>query len=255
MPDFTVILYPFINGVSGKKADLSDDQLIELGKTLRIIHDNFKQSYTEYTIPVEQFSDLSAIPWIVRLQEIMCGLNSVPHTNEYVRQFIEMYKNRKEIIMEMLLRAGKYVKLINKSEITYCLCHADLHAANIFISDDDFYIVDWDTMIMAPKERDLMFIGAGVAEKWNTERETELFYRGYGDYDKVNHIILDYYRYIRIIEDLVVYYDQFFEKNIEEKNQKSIVEIVGSIFWPNGVADMAFKNDNNTFYFPLFNSV
>ena len=33
------------------------------------------------------------------------------------------------------------------------------------------YIVDWDEPIMAPKERDLMFIGGGVANVWNKPRK------------------------------------------------------------------------------------
>ena len=32
---------------------------------------------------------------------------------------------------------------------------------------------------MAPKERDLMFIGGGVANTWNNPREEEFFYKGY----------------------------------------------------------------------------
>ncbi|MFN8476730.1 MAG: phosphotransferase [Kouleothrix sp.] len=39
-------------------------------------------------------------------------------------------------------------------------CHGDLHAGNIFLGDDgQLHTVDWDTLIRAPKERDLMFIG------------------------------------------------------------------------------------------------
>jgi hypothetical protein len=42
------------------------------------------------------------------------------------------------------------------------LCHSDIHAGNILIDvNDDFYIVDWDNPILAPKEHDLMFIGGG----------------------------------------------------------------------------------------------
>jgi len=37
------------------------------------------------------------------------------------------------------------------------------------------YIVDWDDVLLAPKESDLMFIGGGIDEIWKTERE-----RSYG---------------------------------------------------------------------------
>jgi thiamine kinase-like enzyme len=82
------------------------------------------------------------------------------------------------------------------------LCHSDIHAANLLISNGDFFIVDWDTLIMAPKERELMFIGAGIADKQNTD----------------------------------------------EKNQKSIIEIVESIFLPGNVVEMTFKTDHPLFH-------
>jgi spectinomycin phosphotransferase len=46
--------------------------------------------------------------------------------------------------------------------------------------NNSIYIVDWDDPVMAPKERDLMFIGGGVANVWNKLHEEESFYRGYG---------------------------------------------------------------------------
>ena len=66
------------------------------------------------------------------------------------------------------------------------------------------YIVDWDEPIMAPKERDLMFIGGGVANVWNKPHEEKLFYKGYGK-TEINSTILAYYRHERIVEDIAVY--------------------------------------------------
>jgi spectinomycin phosphotransferase len=82
------------------------------------------------------------------------------------------------------------------------LCHSDIHAGNLLLtSDGDLYIVDWDNPILALKERDLMFIGGGVAGIWNKAREEALFYQGYGSSD-INLIALTYYRYERIIQAL-----------------------------------------------------
>ncbi len=76
------------------------------------------------------------------------------------------------------------------------------------ISDTgELYIVDWDDPILAPKERDLMFIGGGIDEIWKSEREETVFYEGYGKAD-INLSALAYYRYERVIEDLVVICEQ-----------------------------------------------
>ena len=45
---------------------------------------------------------------------------------------------------------------------------------------DALAIVDWDTPIVAPKERDLMFVGAGIGDIWREPWEADAFYRGYG---------------------------------------------------------------------------
>jgi spectinomycin phosphotransferase len=66
------------------------------------------------------------------------------------------------------------------------------------------YIVDWDEPIMAPKERDLMFIGGGVCNVWNNPSEEALFYKGYGK-TEINKTILAYYRHERIVEDIAEY--------------------------------------------------
>ena len=62
------------------------------------------------------------------------------------------------------------------------MCHADLHAGNILIdANGAFYLVDWDTLILAPKERDLMYAGGGqFGEARTPQQEEALFYQGYG---------------------------------------------------------------------------
>ena len=53
------------------------------------------------------------------------------------------------------------------------------NGGNILIRTDGqppvLYIVDWDDVLLAPKESDLMFVGGGIDEIWKTERE-----RSYG---------------------------------------------------------------------------
>ena len=77
---------------------------------------------------------------------------------------------------------------------------------------NNLYIVDWDAPLLAPKERDLMFIGGGIDTIWKSERDEALFYEGYGK-TEINIAALAYYRYERIIEDLVAYCEQLILTN------------------------------------------
>jgi spectinomycin phosphotransferase len=179
----------------------------------------------------------------------------------YTKQFIDLLDTRKDTIHKLLERTEEFADKIRKNQQRYCLCHGDIHAGNILIENkNSFYIVDWDTLIMAPKERDLMFIGGGVANKWNTKEEEEYFYAGYTGtnreaedrrttgrgstgYENIDFTLLLYYRYERIIVDLVEYYEQFFVENLNEDNQRAIIERVGSVFEPGDVMDMALRTE------------
>src|SRR6202022_3104592 len=92
----------------------------------------------------------------------------------------------------------------------FVLCHSDLHARNVLLgSDDKLAIVDWDNPILAPKERDLMFIGGGIGGIWNDPREKEWFYTGYGG-TRIDLVAISYYRYARIVADFAAYGEQIF---------------------------------------------
>ena len=71
--------------------------------------------------------------------------------------------------------------MFRQVDLEFALCHADIHTANILITpEQDMVIVDWDDTLLAPKERDLMFVLGGDAFQ---TREVRLFLEGYGKRD------------------------------------------------------------------------
>jgi spectinomycin phosphotransferase len=75
-----------------------------------------------------------------------------------------------------------------------------MHAGNVLLgADGALHVVDWDTLVYAPREHDFEQIGG----RWGGEREAELFYRGYGPVE-TDRGALAYYRYRRVVEDLTV---------------------------------------------------
>ena len=62
------------------------------------------------------------------------------------------------------------------------LCHGDLHAWNVLVvSDNHLWIVDWDEAVLAPRERDLMFVVGGIGHGLVRPHDTERFLQGYGE--------------------------------------------------------------------------
>ena len=242
--DNAVILYPFIYGTSGRESPFSGNQWIEFGKLLCEIH-NTRLPENTLSIPRESWNT----KWQTQLKKIMKEIPNCDMENKYTQEFIELLNTKNELLHELTETSEKLILKIKNGNYPFCLCHGDIHAGNILMTGEDyFYVVDWDTLIMAPKERDLMFIGGGVANMWNREDEEKEFYNGYGKNDDVDLEVLVYYRYIRIIEDIVVYYEEFFRENNSGANKKAIIDRVESAFVPGGVVEMALKAKGKYMY-------
>jgi spectinomycin phosphotransferase len=120
------------------------------------------------------------------------------------------------------------------------ICHSDLRAGNLLItSPEEFYVVDWDDPMLAPKERDLMFIGGGQGFTGTTPKDEETwFYRGYGAVE-INHLALAYYRYERIIVDIAIYCDQLLLSSAGGADREESLGFLKSNFLPGGTIQVA----------------
>lgn len=101
-------------------------------------------------------------------------------------------------------------------------------------------IVSWDAPLLAPKERDLMFIGGGIDDIWKSKREEADFYEGYGE-TKIDLTALAYYRYERIIEDLAAYAEQLLLTNEGGADREEAYERFAGNFEPGQTIEIAEK--------------
>jgi spectinomycin phosphotransferase len=138
--------------------------------------------------------------WRERARAFQQQAEQIDFTDPAAAALTGLMRERREEIRHVIARAEALAQALRGRALEPVLCHGDLHAYNLLITPaGDFYIVDWDDPILAARERDLMFIGAGIGGIWNTEREESAFYRGYGAM-KINRTALAYYRYERIVE-------------------------------------------------------
>jgi spectinomycin phosphotransferase len=104
---------------------------------------------------------------------------------------------------------------------------------------DEMAIVDWDEPILAPRERDLMFIGGGIGGLWNNDQEAGWFYQGYGQAE-VDPAALSYYRYERIVVDIAERAEQIFGMQGSAEEREKALGLI-SQFSPNNVVDIAHR--------------
>lgn len=241
---FTLIVYPFIEGQDGFSRDLTNDQWITLGKTLRQVH--------EFHLPQlikNQIKHESYLPkWQKAVRAIYTHIDAEQTVaDEIAVKLLTFMKEHRATIKHLVNRAEQLGQKIQKQSPEFVLCHSDIHGGNVLIANDGaLYIVDWDQPIMAPQERDLMFIGGGVANVWNNPHEEVFFYKGYGK-TEINREILAYYRHERIVEDIAVYSQQLLLTPDGGEDRKVMYKHFIGMFEPQGVVEIALKTDTNSY--------
>jgi spectinomycin phosphotransferase len=202
--DYKMILYPFIEGKNGFEMELSDPHKRRLGSALRAIHSTRVPPELERLIPKEALSP----QWRESLQALQTQAEEISFQDSSAAKLAEFMKSSRNEISRLIERTEELASELQSKPLELVLCHTDIHGANMLITEkDDFYIIDWDAPLLAPKERDLMFIGGGIDDIWKTKRDEAVFYEGYGK-TKIDFAMLAYYRYERVIEDLVAYGEQ-----------------------------------------------
>jgi len=177
-------------------------------------------------------------------QQRLGGTFSDPVSN----QLAELLRIRRHVIDELLLRAERLAGEMRSRSASFVLCHADLHGGNILIdAQGKLFIVDWDTLMLAPKERDLMFIGAGIGKGWDNPLHAHHFYQGYGAGD-VDPFGIAYYRYERIVEDIAAYCQEILESDPSSQDRQSGLTRLSDQFLPNDVIDIAFHTDQTNLF-------
>jgi spectinomycin phosphotransferase len=239
--DFTLIVYPFVNGQDGFSSNLTDNQWIKLGSALRQVHEIEVPSSIQNRVRSEVYSS----KWREVVRLLYTHIEAEPTGDEVSLKLLKFMKENISSIHRLVDRAEQLGHKLQDQSHKLVLCHSDIHGGNVLIGgNNSIYIVDWDDPIMAPKERDLMFIGGGVANVWNKLHEEKLFYKGYGT-TKVNSTILAYYRHERIVEDIAEYGQALLLTSGGGEDRLEMYKHFMWMFEPNGVVDIAFKTDEN----------
>lgn len=237
--DFTLIVYPFVDGQNGFCYNLSDDQWVALGKAMKQVHELIIPLSIKDQIMKETYSS----NWREAVRSLVDHIDGNPYGDEAALKLQRFIKEHREVIHRLVNRAESLSQKIKEQLPEFVLCHSDIHGGNVLIDGNGaIFIVDWDNPIMAPKERDLMFIGGGVANIWNNPREEEFFYKGYGK-TKINMVILTYYRHERIVEDIAEYGQALLLTSAGGEDRLQMYQHFKDMFEPNGVVDIAFKTD------------
>ena len=234
--DFALILYPFITGNEGMQVGMTEAQWTEFGSTLKQIHTSKLDEKILQYVAQESFTP----KWSELARNLHEQVNVRNYDDPYQKQLALFWKENNEKIHTLIEQSEMIGKHLQQTDLDFVLCHADIHTANILINQNqNIFIVDWDDVLFAPKERDLMFVlGKGTVET----REEHFFFKGYGNL-KINPLVLAYYRYEWCVQEIADFGERvFLTKDIGENTKKNSVEEFIKLFSQGDVVESAFNN-------------
>ena len=241
LASFKAILYPYIEGRNGVDTKLSGDQWTKFGEAIKKLHSTDIPTSITKDIPRETFSS----KWRETVKAFLMRIESKVFEEPVAVKMALFLKSKSSEILKVVERAEELAITIQKQPLDYVLCHADMHGWNLIIDKENaLYVVDWDTLLFAPKERDLMFIGAGIWDSGLTAAEEEsLFYQGYTQ-TKINQDAIAYYRFERIIQDIGDYCEYIFLSDEGGDDRMQCFEHLQPVFLPNGAIERAYDSYN-----------
>lgn len=120
------------------------------------------------------------------------------------------------------------------------VCHADPHVGNLLVGQSGAVtLIDWDDAMLAPIERDLMFVYGGVLAFDMVDRERRGWFRdGYGEV-AVDPVRLTYYRCVRAMEDLAVPAADVLDVTRDAAFRRRALATVCDVLGPSGLVAQA----------------
>ncbi|HAT3974512.1 TPA: aminoglycoside O-phosphotransferase APH(9)-Ia [Legionella pneumophila] len=236
---FKIIVYPFIDAPNGFTQNLTEKQWQQLGKVLRQIHETSVPTAIQQRLRKETYSP----KWREMVRSFYNKIGFDDSDDQITADFKSFFNQKIDSIHRLVDSSEELSKKIQLDLDKYVLCHSDVHAGNVLVvNEESIYIIDWDEPMLAPKERDLMFIGGGIGNVWNKPHEIDYFYEGYGK-TNVDKIILSYYRHERIVEDIAIYGQDLLSRVQNDESRLESFKHFKSMFDPNDVVEIAFSSD------------
>jgi spectinomycin phosphotransferase len=186
-------------------------------------------------IPLERFD----LPFEASVRAALAAAEGTATTASR-RRLAEILNERRSRIEAMLARASDLARGLRIRSFEPVLCHADIHLANILVSDDGaVHLMDWDGPIRAPQERDLLFVIGSRVAGTVAPADEDAFFEGYGRVD-VDPEALIYYRYERVLSDIGESGRSVFEQSdLSELDRAREVDLAEDQFAPGSVLETA----------------
>lgn len=237
----TCALYPFAAGYDGWSPGMSDRHWYNLGSAVRAVHDVTLDPWLTELAPRDD-------PTAEKYDALTEWDAAVHRPTAAVSPFARTWNRNRETMHAMREQMRRLVQPLGDRPRQDVVCHGDLHPGNVLIDHDRVHIIDWDDVLLAPRERDFIFVPhQGVTGDANSPRcrpaPTPLaasFLQGYHlPAAGIDWVALTYYRCERVVQDVIAFADQALGATASDIDAEEANRWMRHIFAPDGEAAAA----------------
>jgi len=154
---FGVAIYPFVEGVSFQWGEFSAENRRAMLDMVIAVHT------TPGAATVGAMTDDFAIPHWDELETLLdpVALGDVPERGPFTRPVSHLVAANSRAIESLLDRYDELAGQARRHPSRMVLTHGEPHPGNMMLTPDGWRLIDWDTALFAPPERDLWSLDLG----------------------------------------------------------------------------------------------
>jgi len=246
---YTLALYPYIDGATGMARGLSERHWVAFGAALRQVHAAALPLDVAADVPRESFTlaqlfqRLRQSPWAAVIAELEALATAASAAEPSLRELAAWWRAQRPVVLALADRFTALGERLRRRGPELVLCHADIHPNNLLIDrDGDLWLVDWDEVLYAPKECDLMMGIGGLGHYAAGPTEAAWFLDGYGRTD-VDSDALAFYRHARALGDFGAEVEQIILPTTGAAARRDLVQRLQNLFAPGRIVSLAQASD------------
>jgi len=229
-------MYPFLDGDTSWKS-MTDKNWKDVGTIFKRIHEVILPPEGFESLRKETFDPTEYTRWAYAFET-----QHTPSEGGSVseRALRSAWMAHQPAIHTALTSLEKLAGVLQERSGPQVICHADLHPGNLLRDrSGQVFVIDWVEVMLAPKERDFIFVGEPQTDG-SALQNTPPFFQGYGQ-TEIDWIALTYYRYERVVQDLIACAQEvFFRDDLGEETKADSVQLFHDVLAEGSEVDAAY---------------
>ncbi|WP_211658239.1 phosphotransferase [Phytoactinopolyspora halophila] len=241
---------PWVSDVGALDTEMTAAHWGSYGELLSEVH---RTPVTDAVAELLPHEDYTHDRWSTAVRGLHRRLNTPDHEamepptsdDHLTHSLAGAWHDAADLIMTLLDHADQLGETLRGTPAPRVICHGDAHLGNVLIDQHaGTWLIDWDDAVIAPAERDLMFVvGGGVLPFAPvSEHERSWFFDGYGAAE-IDPARLAYYQCTRALEDLAETAEQTIDaERYTDDERADALALFHGVLAPTGLARFALAS-------------